>query len=200
MKSSKILEPKKGWIELITGCMFAGKTEEFIKRLRRHYYGKRNVIAFKPTIDNRYSDDSIASHSGLMIPSFPVKTTKEIKEIFLKENKKQKVDVVGIDEVQFLDKNIVELIQWLADEEVIVIVTGLDKDFKSQAFKNVDRLLYLAEYVDKLHAVCYVCGANANKTQRIINGQPAKASDPIILVSGDDKYEARCRFDYIQPK
>jgi thymidine kinase len=83
---------------------------------------------------------------------------------------------------------------------VIVIVAGLDKDFRSQPFKNVDRLLYLAEYVDKLHAVCHVCGANANRTQRIVDGKPAKASDPLILVSGNEQYEARCRFDYIQPK
>jgi len=200
MVNIKLLEPKKGWIELITGCMFAGKTEEFIKRLRRHYFGKRNIITFKPIIDNRYSENQIASHSGLMFPSFPINDSQEIKKIFLTENKKQKIDVVGIDEIQFLDENVVELVEWLADQEVIVIVAGLDKDFRSKPFKNVDRLWYLAEYVDKLHAVCHVCGANANRTQRIVDGKPAKASDPLILVSGNEQYEARCRFDYIQPK
>ncbi|ATG97761.1 thymidine kinase [Mesoplasma lactucae] len=194
-------QPKMGWIELITGCMFAGKTEEFIRRLRKHYYGKRNVLAFKPSIDDRYDAENIATHSGDVFPSFPVKDSKQIREIYKRELEKQgHIDVVGIDEVQFLDTDVVQLINDLADEGVIVIVTGLDKDFKLGPFQNVDKLLYQAEYVDKLHAVCSICGANANRSQRMVNGQPAKKTDPIILVSGKESYEARCRFCYIPAK
>ncbi|ATZ18485.1 thymidine kinase [Williamsoniiplasma somnilux] len=192
-------EKKLGWIELITGCMFAGKTEEFIRRLRRHGYAKHNVIAFKPSIDSRYNINSISSHSGSMLPSFPIQSTEEIKIIFERENKKRKIDVVGIDEVQFLDEKIVDYINELADNGIIVIVTGLDKDFKSQPFQNVDRLLPMAEYVDKLTAICHSCGNLANRTQRIVDGIPAKWNDPLILVSAAESYEARCRNCYISP-
>jgi len=200
MGSNDFLEPRKGWIELITGCMFAGKTEEFIKRLRKHHFGKRKVVAFKPALDNRYSDHEVTSHSGQNFPSFPVKDAAEIQKIFEIENKKGKIDVVGIDEVQFLDENIIDVIEWLADHEVIVIVAGLDKDFKNEPFKNVEQLLYRAEYVDKQLARCAICGGIANRSQRLVDGQPAKASDPIILVSGAENYEARCRFHYVQPE
>ncbi|WP_035358724.1 thymidine kinase [[Acholeplasma] multilocale] len=191
---------KLGWIELITGCMFAGKTEEFIRRLRRHDYAKRNVIAFKPIIDQRYSVNSIASHSGTMLPSFPIATTADLRAVFEIENQKRKIDVVGIDEVQFLDEEIVSFIDELANMGVIVIVTGLDKDFRSEPFKNVDKLLPLAEYVDKVTAICHNCGNFANRTQRIIDGKPAKADSPIVLVDGKDSYEARCRNCYIKPE
>lgn len=191
---------KLGWVELITGCMFAGKTEEFIRRLRRHYYAKHNVIAFKPTIDQRYSTTDIASHSGATFKSFPVASTKEIRKIFIQENNQKHIDVVGIDEVQFLDKDIVDYIEELADQGVLVIVTGLDKDFKLDPFKNVDRLLITAEYVNKLTAICHQCGNFANRTQRLVNGKIAKKSDPLILVDGEDSYEARCRNCYVKPK
>ncbi|ATZ16968.1 thymidine kinase [Williamsoniiplasma luminosum] len=191
---------KLGWIELITGCMFAGKTEEFIRRLRRQAYAKNNVIAFKPSIDQRYSSSSIASHSGSILPSFPVSSTEEIRDIFERENKKQTIDVVGIDEVQFLDLNVVDFIDELANKGVVVIVTGLDKDFKSDAFQNVDRLLPMAEFVDKLTAICHKCGNFANRTQRLVNGNYAKKSDQLILVDGQDSYEARCRNCYIKPE
>ncbi|WP_036268979.1 thymidine kinase [Mesoplasma seiffertii] len=193
-------ESNLGWIELITGCMFAGKTEEFIRRLRRHDYAKHNVIAFKPLIDQRYSVNSIASHSGTMLPSFPVASTNDIRNIFERENQKQKIDVVGIDEVQFLDAAVVDYIDELANQGIIVIVTGLDKDFKSQPFQNVDKLLPLAEFVEKLTAICHKCGNFANRTQRIINGQPAAADSPIVLVDGKDSYEARCRKCYQKPE
>ncbi|WP_339020834.1 thymidine kinase [Spiroplasma endosymbiont of Atherix ibis] len=191
---------KKGWIELITGCMFAGKTEEFIKRLKRYKYAQQNVLVFKPLIDDRYSKKDIFSHSGMSIESIPVKDSKELLDIFYKENKKEKIDIIGIDEIQFLDKDIVEIIKRLADEGIIVVVNGLDKDFKNDPFQNVDKLLIEAEYVDKLTSICHSCGGNANRTQRIINGKPAKANEPIIVISADEKYEARCRHCYIKPE
>ncbi|PPE06706.1 thymidine kinase [Mesoplasma corruscae] len=189
-----------GWIELITGCMFAGKTEEFIKRLNRHAYAKKNIITFKPIIDDRYSKENVASHSGTKLISSPVKDTNELKKVFAKQNAINPIDVVGIDEVQFFDEAIVDYINELADSGIIVIVTGLDKDFKCVPFKNVDRLLPLAEMVDKLTAICVKCGNFANRTQRIIDGKPAKWSSPLILVDGNDSYEARCRNCYILNK
>lgn len=191
-----IEQKQLGWVELITGCMFAGKTEEFIKRLRRHAFAKRNVIVFKPVIDKRYAINEVASHSGILLPSIPVNSTAELKECLEQKLLEQKVDVVGIDEIQFFDENIVDYIEELADRGVIVIVTGLDKDFRNQPFKNVDRILPLAEMVDKLTAICQKCGNFANRTQRIIDGKPAEWNSPLILVDGNDSYEARCRNCY----
>ncbi|AHI54216.1 thymidine kinase [Spiroplasma sabaudiense Ar-1343] len=198
---NKYILGKTGWIELITGCMFAGKTEEFIRRLRRHSYAKRRVVAFKPSIDDRYSESKIFSHNGSQLQSYPVKSSADIlAKIIEIEKDGEFIDVIGIDELQFLDLDIVDLTQKLADEGKIVIVNGLDKDFKCEPFQNVDRLLVQAEYVDKLSAICHNCGANASRTQRIVNGKPASASEPVILVSGKERYEARCRHCYIKPK
>ncbi|WP_338972698.1 thymidine kinase [Spiroplasma endosymbiont of Panorpa germanica] len=197
---TKNLQNKLGWIELITGCMFAGKTEEFIKRLRRHSYAKRNVVAFKPIIDDRYSIDKISSHSGSQFESYPVKDSLQMVEKIKELTKIKKIDVLGIDEIQFFDEGIVNLVQEYADKGIIVIVNGLDKDFKCEPFKNVDKLLVQAEYVDKLSAICHNCGSNASRTQRIVNGKPAAANEPVILVSGEEQYEARCRHCYIKPK
>lgn len=189
-----------GRIELICGCMFAGKTEEFIKRLNRFIYAKKNVIVFKPSIDIRYSEQNVESHSGISISSFPATSINEMDIIFQEQNNIKKIDVVGIDEVQFFDENVVEYINKLSDQGIIVIVTGLDKDFKNNAFKNVDKLLVISEVVDKLLAICTICGNLANCTQRIVNGLPAKANEPIILVDGADSYEARCRKCYLKPE
>ncbi|WP_031542269.1 thymidine kinase [Mesoplasma photuris] len=191
---------KLGRIELITGCMFAGKTEEFIRRLRRNDYAKKRVVAFKPSIDNRYSEDLIASHSGAVLKSYPVSSVEQLIEIYKKENAISPIDIIGIDEVQFMDKKIVPFIELLANNGVIVIVTGLDKDFRSEPFQNVDKLLVLAEFVDKLTAICHKCGNFANRTQRIINGEPANWDSPIVLVGETDSYEARCRNCYKLPK
>ncbi|AGR41645.1 thymidine kinase [Spiroplasma taiwanense] len=191
---------KRGWIELITGCMFAGKTEEFIRRLKRYQYAKQNVLVFKPLIDRRYSINDVFSHSGLSIESIPVENSEKLKEIVNLKNQEKSIDIIGVDEVQFLDTNIVEVLSSIADEGIIVVVNGLDKDFKNNPFQNVDRLLVQAEYVDKLTSICHVCGGNANRTQRIINGKPAKANEPIIVISAIEKYEARCRHCYIKPK
>jgi thymidine kinase len=192
------LKNKKGWIELITGCMFAGKTEEFIRRIRTFTYAQFNVLVFKPEIDNRYSDEKIVSHAGASIDAITISTSKEIDDKV--KSIKEKVDVVAIDEVQFIDEGIVKVACDMADRGIIVVVNGLDTDFKADPFQNVDKFLVQAEYVKKLSAICRVCGGNANRTQRIVNGQPARKDEPIILVSGNDHYEARCRHCYIKPE
>lgn len=191
-----IEQKQLGWVELITGSMFAGKTEELIKRLRRHAFAKRNVIAFKAAVDTRYAKNEVASHAGTLLSSVPVSSTAELKKYLEAKILEKRVDVVGIDEVQFFDEEIVDYIEELADRGMIVIVTGLDKDFRSQPFKNVDRILPLAEMVDKLTAICQKCGNFANRTQRIIDGKPAEWNSPLILVDGNDSYEARCRNCY----
>ncbi|WP_338969676.1 thymidine kinase [Spiroplasma endosymbiont of Labia minor] len=189
-----------GWIELITGCMFAGKTEEFIKRLKRHHFAKRQIVVFKTIIDNRYSDEEIFSHSGMSIKAHVVQTSDDVKRVIEEYQQKSiEIDVVGIDEVQFFDKGLVSICQNLADQGMIVITTGLDKDYRNEPFQNVDELLIYAEKVDKLQAVCRVCGQDANRTQRIVNGKPAKKDEPLIIVSGEEQYEARCRFHYQKP-
>lgn len=188
---------KPGWIELITGCMFSGKTEEFIRRIRRYQYAKQKVIVFKPAIDKRYSECEVASHSGMKIDSIPVVDSAEMLKII--ETDLKSIHVVGVDEVQFFDQGIVDVLSKLADEGILVIANGLDKDYRNNAFQNVDKLLVLAEYVDKLTAICYCCGGNANRTQRIVNGIPAKLDEPLVVISANDKYEARCRHCYIEP-
>ncbi|ATZ16117.1 thymidine kinase [Entomoplasma freundtii] len=198
--TNKRTAKKIGWIELITGCMFAGKTEEFIRRLRRHSYAKNNVIAFKPAIDKRYSEKAVASHNGTTFTCYPVASVQEMQAIFEVENSKQLIDVVGIDEVQFLDETVVDFIEELANQGLIVITTGLDRDFKADPFQNVDRLLVLAEYVDKLTAICHQCGNLATRTQRLVKGKAASKNDPLILVDGSESYEARCRNCYQQAK
>lgn len=177
-----------GWIEVITGCMFAGKTEEFIRRLVRLGYAKFEIQVFKPTIDNRYSENQVVSHSKKAVEAISVKNSEE-----LLTNLKPTTNVIGIDEVQFFDNNIVKLADSLADKGIIVIVNGLDKDFRGEAFINVEQLMTRAEEVKKLHAICVKCGNLANRTQRLINGKPANYYDPIVLIGEKDKYEARCR-------
>ncbi|PQP78574.1 thymidine kinase [Spiroplasma sp. ChiS] len=177
-----------GWIEVITGCMFAGKTEEFIRRLVRLSYAKFEIQVFKPTIDNRYSENQVVSHSKKAVEAISVKDSDE-----LLANLKPTTFVVGIDEVQFFDNNIVKIADSLADKGIIVIVNGLDKDFRGEAFTNIEQLMTRAEEVKKLHAICVKCGNLANRTQRLINGKPANYYDPIVLIGEKDKYEARCR-------
>ena len=180
-----------GWIEVICGCMFAGKTEELIKRIKVLQYAKKNVVAIKPTIDNRYSDDMIASHAGSLMKCICV-DIHDLKTIAnLIDDKK--VDVVVIEEVQFFDEGIVEICELLAKNKKRVIVAGLDTDFRGEPFPIMASLLAKAEFITKLSAVCMVCGAPATKTQRLINGKPAKYSDPIVLVGASECYEARCR-------
>lgn len=179
---------QEGWIEVICGGMFSGKSEELIRRIRRARIAKQNVIAFKPAIDNRYHTESIASHSGLLAEAIPVQNAKEILDHVTDE-----MDVVAIDEVQFFGDDIIEISQQLADRGLRVICAGLDTDFRGQAFGPTPQLLAIAEYVLKLQAICVKCGNPASRTQRLINGEPAHWDDPVILVGASEQYEARCR-------
>ena len=179
---------KIGWVEVITGCMFAGKTEEFIRRIVRLSYAKFKIQVFKPAIDNRYSNDNVVSHSQKSIKAISVNNTKELLTKLASDT-----DVVGIDEIQFFDNEIVKVADDLANKGIIVIVNGLDKDFRAEPFLNIEQLMSKAEEVKKLHAICVKCGNLANRTQRLIKGKPANYHDPIVLIGEKDKYEARCR-------
>ena len=179
---------REGWIEVISGCMFAGKTEELIRRNNVLSYAKKNIIVFKPKIDNRYSDSEIVSHSGAKVPCLVVEKAQDIlKKI------EADTEVVAIDEVQFFDKDIVEVCEYLADKGIRVMVAGLDKDFRGESFGVMPELLTRAEFVTKLTAVCAKCGAPATRTQRLVNGKPAGFEDPIVMVGADESYEPRCR-------
>ena len=179
---------REGWIEVISGCMFAGKTEELIRRINVLSYAKKNIIVFKPKIDNRYSDSEIVSHSGAKVPCLVVEKAQDIlKKI------EADTEVVAIDEVQFFDKDIVEFCEYLADKGIRVMVAGLDKDFRGESFGVMPELLTRAEFVTKLTAVCAKCGAPATRTQRLVNGKPAGFEDPIVMVGADESYEPRCR-------
>jgi thymidine kinase len=177
-----------GYIEAVVGPMYSGKSEELIRRLKRAKIAKQEVIVFKPCIDNRYSKEDVVSHSGISIRAIAINHTEEIHKYITDETQ-----VVGIDEVQFFDEGIVAVALELADKGIRVIAAGLDLDFKAEPFGPVPELLARAEFVDKLQAVCVKCGAPATRTQRLINKEPARYDDPIILVGATESYEARCR-------
>ena len=177
-----------GWIECITGSMFSGKSEELIRRLRRGLYAKQKVVVFKPAIDDRYHKDKIVSHNGNAIEAINISTAAEIFKHDLSD-----VDVIGIDEVQFFENGIVHIAEQLAEKGHRVITAGLDMDFKGEPFGPTPRLLAVSEFVDKIQAICSVCGQPATRSQRLINGQPARYDDPIIQVGAVESYEARCR-------
>ncbi|MFA7561618.1 MAG: thymidine kinase [Candidatus Izemoplasmatales bacterium] len=182
------LNQKDGWIEVITGPMFAGKTEELIRRVKRLEYAKQNILVFKPVIDNRYATNEVVSHDHSRTKSINISKANEIIQ-YVDEN----TNVVAIDEVQFLDEEAVDICEYLADKGIRVIVSGLDRNFRGEPFSFMPKLLALAEYVTKLSAICVKCHTPATRTQRIINGKPANFNDPIILVGAQDSYEARCR-------
>ena len=179
---------KMGQIEVICGPMFAGKTEELIRRANRLEYAKKKYLVFKPTIDDRYSTTEIVSHSNYRKNSICVKNSSEILGHITDD-----IKAFIIDEVQLFDENIINVSEWLADKGLRVICGGLDCDFKGNPFKVVAELLARAESVTKLNAICNVCGQPATRTQRIIDGQPAYEDDPIILVGATEAYEPRCR-------
>ena len=179
---------REGWIEVICGCMFAGKTEELIRRINVLSYAKKNILVFKPRIDDRYSTTEIASHAGSKVPCIVIDEAKEILD-----HVNYDTDVVAIDEVQFFDEDVVDICEYLADNGLRVMVAGLDKDFRGEPFGVLPDLLTRAEFVTKLTAVCAKCGAPATRTQRIINGKPASFNDPVVLVGAKEAYEPRCR-------
>ena len=175
-------EPQQGWIEVITGSMFSGKSEELIRRLRRAQIAKQKVQIFKALIDNRFSDDHIVSHSDMRIPSQNVKNSDE-----LMKQVDEDTEVVGIDEGQFFDSNLPAACNALADSGKRVIIAGLDKDYLGRPFEPIPQLLAIAEYITKTLAICVVCGGPANHTQRLV------ASSNRVLVGATGVYEARCR-------
>lgn len=179
---------REGWIEVICGCMFAGKTEELIRRINVLSYARKNILVFKPKIDDRYSTTEIASHAGSKVPCIVISEAKEILD-----HVNYDTDVVAIDEVQFFDEDVVDICEYLADSGLRVMVAGLDKDFRGEPFGVLPDLLTRAEFVTKLTAVCAKCGAPATRTQRIINGKSASFNDPIVLVGAKEAYEPRCR-------
>ncbi len=179
---------KSGWIEVICGCMFAGKTEELIRRIKVLQYAKKNILVIKPSIDNRYSDDEIASHSGYRVKSINVDNAYEILNHI-----KPDTEVVAIDEAQFFSKELIDVCETLADSGRRVMLAGLDRDFKGETFGIMPDLLTRAEFVTKLSAVCVKCGAPATRTQRLVNNKPASYNDPLVLIGGQDSYEPRCR-------
>ena len=179
---------KDGWIETISGCMFAGKTEELIRRIKVLEFAKKEIMVFKPVIDNRYSDTKVVSHAGSSVESHVINKAAEILDLV-----KETTQVVAIDEVQFFDDEICSVCNELADRGIRVMAAGLDTDFRGEPFGPMPQLMTEAEFVTKLAAVCNKCGAPATRTQRIIDGKPASYNDPIILVGASESYEARCR-------
>ncbi len=170
-----------GWIEVIAGCMFSGKTEELIRRCRRAMIAKQKVMIFKPKIDTRYSEKEIVSHSEQSLPSEVVENASEILKLAVD------AQVVGIDEAQFFSMDIVDVVNKLADEGKRVIVAGLDQDYRGQPFEPMPQLLAIAEYITKTLAICVVCGNPADRTQRKISSKDR------VVVGASDIYEARCR-------
>jgi thymidine kinase len=177
-----------GSIEVITGSMFSGKTDELIRRLRRATIARQQVQVFKPQLDTRYQVDRVTSHAGSQFEATPVAEADQIPRLVAAES-----TVVAIDEAQFFDPAIIEVCRELADRGLRVIVAGLDTDFRGDPFGPVPVLMAVGERVDKLQAICMVCGEAASRTQRLIDGRPARASDPVIAVGASELYEARCR-------
>ena len=171
-----------GWVEVIVGSMFSGKSEELIRRLRRAQIARQKVQVFKPKIDNRYSAEEIASHSGMTHVSNPVMTAKELMAQI-----KDDTEVVGIDEGQFFDREIIEAVNQLANCGRRVIIAGLDQDYTGKPFEPMPQLLSTAEFITKTHAICVKCGATANYSQRTFE------SEELVEVGASGKYEARCR-------
>jgi thymidine kinase len=183
-----------GSLEVITGSMFCGKTDELIRRLRRAKIANQKVQVFKPKIDNRYSEGKVTSHAGGEFEAVAVDTAADIRALV-----EDDTTVVAIDEAQFLDNDIVAIAKLLADNGVRVIVAGLDTDFRGEPFGPMPALTAQAEYVDKLHAICMTCGEDASRTQRLVNGKPANFNDPIVIVGASEMYEARCRLHHQVP-
>ncbi len=187
---------RAGWIEVICGVMFSGKSEELIRRVRRAIIAKKRIQVFKSHLDERYAGIyQVSSHDGRTVNAEPVDTTEQIARLLLPDTQ-----VVAIDEAQFLDAGIVDLVTSLANRGLRVIVAGTDTDFRGEPFGAMPQLLTVAEVVDKLHAICVVCGNPASRNQRLIEGKPARYDSPTIMVGSAESYEARCRACHSVPR
>ena len=184
-----------GSVEVIVGSMFSGKTDELIRRLRRATIARQKVQVFKPAIDRRYAETKVTSHAGNDYDAKPIESSANILK-----NLKPETTVVAIDEAQFFDSDIITIVRELADEGLRVIVAGLDTDFRGEPFGPMPNLMAQAEHVDKLHAICMVCGEEASRTQRLVNGRPAHYNDPVVIVGASELYEARCRKHHEVPR
>jgi thymidine kinase len=184
-----------GSVEVICGSMFSGKTDELIRRLVRAKIAKQKVQVFKPAIDVRYAVEKVTSHAGANFDAIPIEKAADIRA---------KLDadttVVAIDEAQFMDAEVVVIARELADKDIRVLVAGLDQDFRGEPFGPMPALMSHAEHVDKLHAICMVCGDEASRTQRLVNGKPARYDDPVVIVGASEMYEARCRRHHEVPR
>ena len=184
-----------GSIEVVCGSMFSGKTDELIRRLVRATIAKQKVQVFKPAIDVRYAVEKVTSHAGANYSAIPVEKAADIRERI-----EDGTTVVAIDEAQFFDPEVVEVAQELAENDIRVIVAGLDMDFRGEPFGPMPTLMSKAEKVDKLHAICMTCGNEASRTQRLVNGKPARYDDPVVIVGAAELYEARCRKHHEIPR
>jgi len=190
------LGARNGWIEVISGVMFSGKSEELIRRVRRAIIGKKRMQVFKSHLDDRYSGVySIASHDGRTVEAVPVDSSLQIAQQL-----DGHADMIAIDEAQFLDSGVVELSTSLAQRGIRVILAGTDTDFRGEPFGAMPQLMAVADVVDKLHAICVVCGGPASRNQRLIEGRPARWDSPVIMVGGRESYEARCRHCHQVPR
>jgi thymidine kinase len=184
-----------GSIEVVCGSMFSGKTDELIRRLVRATIAKQKVQVFKPAVDVRYAVEKVTSHAGANFDAMPVEKAADIRTRLDSDT-----TVVGIDEAQFMDAEIVEVARELAARGVRVLIAGLDTDFRGEPFGPMPILMSIAEHVSKLHAICMVCGDDASRTQRLVNGKPARYDDPIVIVGASELYEARCRLHHEVPR
>ncbi|MCX7870140.1 MAG: thymidine kinase [bacterium] len=182
-----------GWIEVIVGCMFSGKSEELIRRIKRAIIANQKAVVFKPKIDNRYDFNKVVSHNGISVEAIVINNSNEIR------NYVNDYEVIGIDEAQFFDNELIDVVEELADNGKRVIIAGLDQDFRGEPFGIIPNLMAIADSVDKLHAICVICGAVATKSQRLINDKPASYNDPIILVGSKETYQPRCRKCFNKP-
>jgi len=189
------MEHHTGIVEVVCGSMFSGKTDELIRRLRRATIARQKVQVFKPAIDNRYAVKKVTSHAGSDFDALPIE-----RAAHLLNHLNADTTVVGVDEAQFFDDEIVAIVQGLADKGLRVIVAGLDTDFRGEPFGCMPVMMAKAERVDKLQAICMVCGEPASRTQRLVNGQPAHYHDPVVIVGASELYEARCRFHHVVPR
>lgn len=185
---------RSGWVELICGSMFSGKTEELIRRVRRAQIARQQVQVFKPNLDDRYTIEHVTSHNGMNLEAVSVEDASGILGLV-----QPNADVVAIDEAQFFDEEIAAVCNTLAERGIRVIVAGLDLNFRGEPFGPMPLLMAQAEKVDKLRAICVVCGREASRTQRLIDGRPATYDDPVILVGAKEAYQARCRRCYQAP-
>jgi thymidine kinase len=188
------MPPAHGTIEVITGSMFSGKTDELIRRLIRARIARQKVQVFKPAIDVRYAVEKVTSHNGSHFDATPIAAASEILQHLQPDT-----TVIGIDEAQFFDAEIVTVVEMLAERGLRVIIAGLDMDFRGEPFGPMPLLMAKAERVDKLQAICMVCGEPASRTQRLVNGQPAHYDDPVVIVGASELYEARCRLHHQVP-